>query len=98
MEQSDVVITAVPSAPGPEQDRLAEGIAAVSRAANTAKYGDASLADAGSTWATSLAQTPYRRRIALVAQRPDGHVLGYVSASLPLTDNTTRLRPTRFHF
>lgn len=88
MKQSDVVITAVPSTPGREQSRLAEGIAEVGRAANTAKYGDASLADSGPTWAASLGETPYRRRIALVAQRPDGQVVAYASAGLPLTDNT----------
>ncbi|WP_256841023.1 GNAT family N-acetyltransferase [Ornithinimicrobium cryptoxanthini] len=88
MKQSDVVITAVPSVPGQEQDRLAEGIAEVGRRANIAKYGDASLADPGSTWAASLGETPYRRRVALVAQGPDGQVVAYVSAGLPLSDNT----------
>ncbi|WP_109472119.1 GNAT family N-acetyltransferase [Ornithinimicrobium cavernae] len=92
MDQTQVgelLVTRVPNDPGPEQSVLTEAIAGVGSRAMTAAYGDASLADSGSTWAVAMAGSPYRRRIALVAStvaEPD-RVLGFLSAGLPLTDN-----------
>ncbi len=84
-----LLVTRVPNEPGPEQASLTEAMAEVGRRSMAAIYGDDDLVDSGATWATALAETPYRRRTALVASTvtdPD-RVLGWVSATLPLTDN-----------